>query len=110
MIDIALGAGMKIHLGAQVGESGILSAAARHLAFARETMENYEGSANMFLLKKDICCQNLTAGFGGFADLTYAGKICGLGLSIIEPRLYSMTESSAEALPELTAGKGQGSE
>ncbi len=97
MINIALANGLKVHLGAQVGETGILSAAARHLASVNEPMENYEGSANMFLLKKDICRENLTAGPGAYGDFKFAGKTPGLGLNIIDGNLLSMTSSSSES-------------
>jgi muconate cycloisomerase len=101
MIDIALAHKLKVHLGAQVGETGILSAAARQLAICNEAMENYEGSANMFLLKQDICRENLNAGPGGFANLKYAGKNAGLGLKILDERLLSMTGSSEEQMPDV---------
>lgn len=101
MIDIAKKHNLRVHLGAQVGESGILSAAARHLAIVNEPMENYEGSANFFLLKKDICSQNLNAGPGGYGNLNYGKRIPGLGLSILEGNLNSMTETS-EPLMEST--------
>lgn len=94
MIDIAQNAKLKVHLGAQVGESGILSAAARQLALTNQKMENYEGSANFFLLKKDICRENLNAGPGGFGDLRYARKTAGTGINIVDSCLSSMTESS----------------
>ena len=101
MIDIANQHGLRVHLGAQVGESGILSAAARHLAIVNEQLENYEGSANFFLLKKDICAENLNAAPGGYGDLNYSGRIPGLGLSVVESNLISMTETS-ESLTEST--------
>ncbi len=96
MINIAQSHGMRLHLGAQVGESGILSAAARHLAVCNQEMENYEGSANFFLLKNDICREQLNAGLGGYADLSYGGKKHGLGLSIDERRILNLTDSSGE--------------
>lgn len=104
IIDIALANGLRVHLGAQVGESGILSAAARHLALVNKPMENYEGAANMFLLKRDICCENLTAGQGGFGSLKYAGKTKGLGIKILENNLLSMTQSELETQAQATSG------
>jgi len=96
MINIAHNHGMRVHLGAQVGESGILSAAARHLAVCNESLENYEGSANFFLLKNDICRENLNAGLGGYGDLKYGAKKHGLGLSINESSILALTDSSSE--------------
>jgi L-Ala-D/L-Glu epimerase len=106
MVRIAAQAGLKVHLGAQVGESGILSAAARHLAVSCQPMENYEGSANFFLLKKDICRENLTAGPGGYADLKYARGQNGLGLSIDEARLSALTEPDDRNSPEAAGDAG----
>ncbi|MBX9686440.1 MAG: hypothetical protein K2X27_07030 [Candidatus Obscuribacterales bacterium] len=100
MIDIALKNGLRLHLGAQVGESGILSAAARHLAVVNEPMENYEGAANFLLLKSDICKENLTAGFGGYGSLPNAGKAAGFGITIIDSRLTALSESGADNTTE----------
>lgn len=69
IIDIAHKNGISVHLGAQVGESGILTAAGRALACANESFENYEGAANFFLLKEDLTRENMTAGFGGRGKL-----------------------------------------
>ncbi|MBX9724778.1 MAG: hypothetical protein K2X81_25460 [Candidatus Obscuribacterales bacterium] len=102
IINIALHNGLKVHLGAQVGETGILSAAARQLACVNEPMENYEGSANMFLLKKDICKENLTCGIGAYGDFKYAGKTPGLGVNIIESNLLAMTNAEFETRPDST--------
>ncbi len=77
IVDIALKNGIAIHLGAQVGESGILTAAGRALACANPKFENYEGAANFFLLKEDLTRENMTAGLGG------KGKMpTGLGLGV----------------------------
>mgnify|MGYP003386199310 CR=1 FL=1 len=94
MVKIARENRIKVHMGAQVGESAILSAAARHFACTNEAFENCEGSANGFLLKSDICAQNLTAGPGGIGNFTFAGKRTGLGLRVNEKRLCTFVESS----------------
>jgi muconate cycloisomerase len=77
-------AGIACHLGAQVGESGILSAAGRAFAASNGPFENCEGSANFFLLKKDLTRENLTAGYGGFGKLLHAA---GLGVTVLPERL-----------------------
>ncbi len=88
MVEIADSHSLKCHLGAQVGESGILSAAARIFACLNEPFENYEGSANAFLLKNDVTRENLTAGFGGRGNLLWARNgQAGLGLTISSDRL-----------------------
>lgn len=103
MIELAFSHGLKVHLGAQVGESGILSSAARQLAMTLPALENYEGSANFFLLKNDICKENLNAGMGGYADLKFAAKKNGLGLNIDERRLISMSAESNDTNADATA-------
>lgn len=83
MVAIAKRANLRCHLGAQVGETGILSAAARAFAMLNDKFENYEGSANFFLLKRDITREGLNAGLGGWGDLTYASrKTSGWGLTV----------------------------
>ncbi len=80
MARLAKSAGIKCHLGAQVGESGILSAAGRLFACLEEPFENYEGSANLFLLKQDLTRENLTAGWGGQGRLL---RQSGLGVTVV---------------------------
>ena len=93
MVEIAKNHGLRIHMGAQVGESAILSAAARHFASTYEPFENYEGSANGFLLKKDICKENLTAGLGGQGSFSYAGKNFGLGIKVQDNFVLSFVDA-----------------
>lgn len=89
-IEIAQKFGIKCHLGAQVGESGILSAAARNLSAVYPAFENCEGSMNALLLSKDLTSENLTAGYGGWADLNYRrSQPNGFGFSIGEGTLES---------------------
>jgi len=98
MVALAAKHGIKCHLGAQVGESGILSAAARTFAMVNAPFENYEGSMNGFLLKSDLTNENLTVGLGGFGSLNYSRKQrAGFGLSITEGTLESWESSSKEA-------------
>lgn len=94
MVDIAKNHGLRIHLGAQVGESAILSAAARHFAATYDPFENYEGSANSFLLKKDICKENLTAGLGGQGSFSYAGRNFGLGIQVQDNFVMSFVDTT----------------
>jgi L-alanine-DL-glutamate epimerase-like enolase superfamily enzyme len=64
MLDLAQGAGIETHLGAQVGESGILAAAQRHLACAFGQFANVEGAMNKYLLKEDLTREDLTVPWG----------------------------------------------
>ncbi|HNB25220.1 MAG TPA: enolase C-terminal domain-like protein [Candidatus Melainabacteria bacterium] len=84
IVNIAHKNGISIHLGAQVGESGILTAAGRALACANKSFKNYEGAANFFLLKEDLTEENMTAGFGGLGKMP-RGK--GIGVKVKESNL-----------------------
>ncbi len=79
MVDIARNAGFIVQMGAQVGESGLLSAAGRTLASVNDTFENCEGSNNFFLLQKDLTEENLNVGFGGRGKLLPGN---GLGVKV----------------------------
>lgn len=78
----ALGAeaGLTIVVGAQVGESGFLSAAGRHLA-AAVAPRWVEGSAGALLLREDLSEERQLPGFGGRAR-PFIGA--GLGVRIRE--------------------------
>lgn len=75
---------IKCHMGAQVGESGILSAAGRCFASIEPPFENCEGSNNLFLLKEDITSENLNVGLGGYGKVL---KTSGLGVNVISEKL-----------------------
>jgi len=63
---IAADAGLTVIVGAQVGESGLLSAAGRHLA-ACVAPRYLEGSAGRLLLSEDITAERILPGRGGRA-------------------------------------------
>jgi L-Ala-D/L-Glu epimerase len=65
-------------VGAQVGESGLLSAAGRHLA-ACVVPRYLEGSAGRLLLREDITAERVLPGRGGRAR-PHAGT--GLGVTV----------------------------
>jgi L-alanine-DL-glutamate epimerase-like enolase superfamily enzyme len=79
IVDIARDHGLVVQMGAQVGESGILSAAGRAFAAINETFDNCEGSNNLFLLKRDLTLENLNVGFGGWGKVL---KGNGLGVTV----------------------------
>jgi L-Ala-D/L-Glu epimerase len=64
--SIARAYGIALHMGAQVGESGILSAAGRAFACVEGPFDNCEGSNNLFLLKQDLVEENLNVGWQGY--------------------------------------------
>jgi muconate cycloisomerase len=104
MVAIAEQHGIKCHLGAQVGESGILSAAARAFAMCNQRFENYEGSMNAVLLKHDITAENLNAGYGGVGTLDYIRRQkFGFGFSISEGTLESWVQSDRAAAAQASA-------
>jgi muconate cycloisomerase len=71
-------------LGAQVGESGVLTAAGRAYACAYPDLLYREGAAGRFLLEEDVTVEDTTAGPGGWAP---ALRGPGLGVTVDETRL-----------------------
>lgn len=65
--DFAYTANLGVMLGAQVGETALLSAAGRHFATRSAGIIHAEGSYGHFLLEKDIAVQDITLGHGGKA-------------------------------------------
>jgi L-Ala-D/L-Glu epimerase len=76
--EIAADAGLTVVVGAQVGESGLLSAAGRHLAGC-VAPRYLEGSAGRLLLREDITRERVLPGRGGRAR-PHAGA--GLGVTV----------------------------
>ncbi len=99
MAALARQAGINCHLGAQVGESGILAGAGRLFASLEEPLANCEGSYNLLLLRQDLTVENLTVGPGGWARV---GAGPGLGVTVIRERLGSPDEpaSGPARIPE----------
>lgn len=80
---IAADAGITCIVGAQVGESAILSAAGRHLA-AHIGARYVEGSAGRLLLKKDISAARVLPGWGGRAR---PARGAGIGITVRDDAL-----------------------
>jgi muconate cycloisomerase len=102
IVDIAQKNRIHVHLGAQVGESGILTAAGRALAVANSGFENYEGAANFFLLKEDLTRENMTAGWGGKAKMPGGN---GIGVTVDDRHLgrFVMKQPAATAAQDTAA-------
>jgi L-alanine-DL-glutamate epimerase-like enolase superfamily enzyme len=100
IVEVARGAGLTCQLGAQVGESGILTAAGRLVATAARfpAFKYLEGSHNFFLLKRDLTRENLTVGPGGRAS---ALSGVGFGVQVRRDRLAQM------ASRRITIGSGR---
>jgi muconate cycloisomerase len=86
--DLAEQAGLRCQLGAQVGETGILSAAGRHFATRREGLLWFEGSYGELLLETDITEPSVTVGRGGCAP---ALTTPGLGVEPLPAQLERFT-------------------
>ena len=78
---IAHEAGIKIQVGAQVGETGILSAAGRTFAAYLPALVFAEGSFGTWLLAEDLTFENVAFGLGGRAPLL---KTRGLSVTVKE--------------------------
>ena len=91
--NIAKQAGIACHLGAQVGESGILTMASRIFGISKGPFVNYEGAANSFLLKHDLTKENLTFGYGGWGKLPgiddNSKARVGIGITLDETRFLN---------------------
>ncbi|HEY9785528.1 MAG TPA: enolase C-terminal domain-like protein [Candidatus Obscuribacterales bacterium] len=99
--EIARANGINCHLGAQVGESGILTAAGRAFAAAQPPFANYEGAANLFLLRKDLVSENLTHGIGGRAQVSLRP---GIGVTVMEERIGELAGELAREVKSELAG------
>jgi L-alanine-DL-glutamate epimerase-like enolase superfamily enzyme len=93
MVELARQAGMVCQLGAQVGESGILTAAGRLVATLAEPGFRYhEGADNLFLLRRDLIVENLTVRPGGRGD-ALTGP--GLGVRVRQDALAQLSRRQA---------------
>jgi muconate cycloisomerase len=84
----AQAAGLQCQLGAQVGETGILSAAGRHYGTRSEGVRWFEGSYDSILLQTSITEPDITIGLGGRAT-AITGP--GLGVTPVAEHLEACT-------------------
>jgi L-Ala-D/L-Glu epimerase len=77
-------AGIRVQVGAQVGETAILAAAGRHLAAALPEVTFVEGSFGSLLLTEDVTAESVRFGHRGEAPVLTG---LGLGVSVLEDRL-----------------------
>jgi muconate cycloisomerase len=80
VVAIAEQKGIGVQIGCQVGESGILSAAGRHLAALCPNLRYLEGSNDRFLLSDNVLEKDITFGWGGVAPVL---KGPGLGVDVV---------------------------
>jgi muconate cycloisomerase len=88
MLEMARQYSIKCQLGCLVGETSILAAAGRHLAFAVPDFIHVEGSYNRFLLSDDVAHPHLGFGFNGSARPLEG---YGLGVHLDETALAACT-------------------
>ena len=91
--SLAREAGIKIQVGAQVGETAVLSAAGRAFAAHAPALEFAEGSFGSWLLTEDIAFENVAFGYGGRAPLLQSR---GLGVTINDAVLERLATEKYE--------------
>ena len=90
---LAQQAGTKIQVGAQVGETGLLSAAGRTFAAHLPALASAEGSFGTWLLTEDVTFENVAFGFGGRAPLL---KSRGLSVTVKEDVLERLAVAKVD--------------
>jgi L-alanine-DL-glutamate epimerase-like enolase superfamily enzyme/pyrroloquinoline quinone (PQQ) biosynthesis protein C len=90
---LAHDAGIKIQVGAQVGETAILSAAARTFAAHLPKLAFAEGSFGTWLLSEDVAFEDVSFGYAGVAPLL---KSRGLSVTVKEETLDRLAVEKIE--------------
>lgn len=86
VVEGARAAGIGLIVGAQVGETSLLTRAALTVAHAgRDALVAQEGAFGTFLLSKDICDPPLMFGAGGWLDMSNHSSLNRLGLGVVDP-------------------------
>ena len=89
--QVGLDAGIQVQVGAQVGETSLLSAAGRHLAAHLPGVEYVEGSFGTHLLSEDISPEPVMFGYEGRGDLLLGE---GLGVKVDDEALERLADDS----------------
>jgi len=90
IMKIADDHGMSYQIGCLIGESGILSAAARHMASIVKNIAYFEGSYSRFLLKDDVVEEDLTPR----RSIGYTLNGNGLGVTVKESMIRRYSKES----------------
>lgn len=88
----AVEAGLKVQLGALVGETSVLAYAGLHFAAATAPLQHYEGCFGKYLVKWDVLASSLTFGKFGHVSLNRlptAGLVPDFDLARLERAAYS---------------------
>ncbi len=84
IVDAAVRSGIGIIVGAQVGETSLLTRAALTIAHvARDGLVAQEGALGTFLLEHDVCDPPLMFGAGGVLDVSSYPALNGPGLGLV---------------------------
>ena len=90
---LAREAGIRVQVGAQVGETALLTAAGRHLAAHVDELAYAEGSFGTWLLAQDIVREDVRFGVGGAAPALVGP---GLGVSVNEEAIARLAIEHVE--------------
>jgi L-Ala-D/L-Glu epimerase len=93
IIGLAQHAGVGVQLGCHPGETGLLSAAGRHVASRVKGLRYVEGSYDRHVLAANLTVEDITFGWGGWAP-PLEGP--GLGVTVNPEALRRMTVESTE--------------
>lgn len=93
IIALAARSGLGVQLGCHPGETGLLSAAGRHVASVVDGLRYVEGSYDRHILERNVIAGDVTFGYGGWAP-PLEGP--GLGVEIDQKALEAMTCRRAE--------------
>jgi L-alanine-DL-glutamate epimerase-like enolase superfamily enzyme len=86
--------GLRCQLGAQVGETSVLSLYGRVFAAITGDLVYHEGSFGTRLLKEDVCAKPIQFGFGGMASTAVRGL--GIGADIDDARILKHAQRCVE--------------
>jgi muconate cycloisomerase len=93
IIGLAQRSGIGLQLGCHPGETGLLSAAGRHLASRIQGLRYVEGSYDRHVLAGNLTVEDITFGWGGWAPPLNRP---GLGVTVDPGALERMTAKSKE--------------
>jgi muconate cycloisomerase len=95
IIGLAERSGVGVQLGCHPGETGLLSAAGRHVAGTVQGLKYVEGSYDRHILARNLTVEDLTFRYGGWAPPL---KGHGLGVQVDDRALGRMTVARKEVL------------
>jgi L-Ala-D/L-Glu epimerase len=93
IMELARRSGLGIQLGCHPGESGLLSAAGRHLACQVSGIRYLEGSYDRHVLARNLIAEDITFRYGGRA---WPIEGPGLGVTVVPEALDRMTVAHRE--------------